>query len=198
MYYFQPNNYFYRQLNNDNYLRQPNQVKAYPIDIPIYVKGENINKLPYKALNYHPVGARPAVYVPIAQFSKVGATVHWDEQTQIISVGTDETLEDKLIALKAWRMAYGEISKAVETPEQQNKVRFNGMVDDKFVFDGIWWNGAGGDVPKLTVGRYYSAHAGGEGMSQIYLTVINDQGGQSYFRRSRFSFEAEGIPSPEF
>jgi hypothetical protein len=182
---------------NYDYLRQPHHVKAYPIDIPIYVKGENINKPPYKALNYHPDGARPAVYVPIAQFSKVGATVYWDEPTQIIDVGTDETLEDKLISLKAWRMAYGEISKKVETPEQQNKVRFNGMVDDKFVFDGVWWGAAGGDAPTLTVGRYYSAHAGGEGMSQIYLTIINDRGGQSYFRRSRFSFDAEGIPSPD-
>jgi hypothetical protein len=194
MYFFSPNNYCYRQPG------LPVNVKAYPIDAPVYVNGENINTPPYKALNYHPDGARPAVYVPVSQFSKVGATVQWDEQTQSIYVSTDYMLEDKLMALKAWRMAYGEISKAVETPEQQVKMRFNGVVDGRYVFDGIWWYPIGDYSTAgaaLTVGRYYSADTEGAAGTQ-YLTVINDQGGESVFRRSTISFSAEGTPVPYF
>lgn len=198
MNFFSPNNYYYRQPVNYDYLGRPVYIKAYPIDTPIYVNGENINKPPYKALNYHPDGIQPAVYVPISQFSKVGATVQWDEQTQTIDVYTDETLEDKLMALKAWHMAYGEISKAVETPEQQAKMRYNGMVDGRYVFDGIWWHARGDDATlgsTLTVGKYYSAYTEGAAGTQ-YLTVTNDQGGESVFRRSTISFSAEGTSVP--
>ena len=70
--------------------RQYKQVKAYTIDRPIYVNYQDINKFPYQALNYQPKGTQaPYVYVPIAQFSKVGAVVKWDEETLTMNVTTD-------------------------------------------------------------------------------------------------------------
>lgn len=70
--------------------RQYEPVTAYTVDRPVYVNNQNINVSPYQALNYQPEGVQyPYVYVPIAQFSKVGAKVKWDEQTQTLSVTTD-------------------------------------------------------------------------------------------------------------
>ncbi|MBS4189466.1 hypothetical protein KHA94_04430 [Bacillus sp. FJAT-49705] len=189
-----------------DYLRQPYHVNAYPLDLPVNVNGENINKRTYRALNYQTNDAQQAGNVPDDQFSKVGATVDWDKPFQISNVRSEEMLEDKLIALKAWRMAYQEISKAVESPEQQAKVRFNRMVDDKFVFDGIWWHGHGimnggplvdnaALAATLTVGKYYNAFTDGAA-GRMYLSVTNEQGGQSVFFRSSISLSAEGVPIP--
>ena len=187
MYFFSPYNYSYRQPMSYHYLRQP-----------YHVKGENINERTYRALNYQTNDAQQAGYVPNAQFSKVGANVHWDKPFQMSNVRSEEMLEDKLIALKAWRMAYQEISKAVESPEQQAKVRFNGMVDDKFVFDGIWWHGHGimnggplGDnaalAATLTVGKYYNAYTDGAARKNIFSS-------NKRTRRSRCLFQIKYLP----
>ncbi|KAA9026979.1 hypothetical protein [Niallia endozanthoxylica] len=70
--------------------RQYKPVTAYTVDQPVYVNQQNINVFPYQALNYQPEGAQfPYVYVPIAQFSKVGAQVNWDEETLTLSVTSD-------------------------------------------------------------------------------------------------------------
>jgi hypothetical protein len=91
MYYlpnFQQRNGYQSQVGYD--YRQYKPVTAYTIDRPIYVNYQDINKLPYQALNYQPVGAEyPYVYVPIAQFSKVGAVVNWDDGAQTLTVTTD-------------------------------------------------------------------------------------------------------------
>jgi len=76
--------------NRTGYGRQYRPVTAYTIDQPVYVIQQNINVFPYQALNYQPEGAQfPYVYVPIAQFSKVGAQVNWDEETLTLSVTSD-------------------------------------------------------------------------------------------------------------
>ncbi|WP_338448159.1 hypothetical protein R4Z09_18175 [Niallia oryzisoli] len=70
--------------------RQYKPVTAYTVDQPVNVNNQNINVFPYQALNYQPEGAQyPYVYVPISQFSKVGAKVNWDEETLTLSVTTD-------------------------------------------------------------------------------------------------------------
>lgn len=80
---------WYRSQIGYNY-RQYKPVTAYTIDQPIYVNYQDINKFPYQALNYQPEGTQyPYVYVPIAQFSKVGAVVKWDEAAQSLTVTTD-------------------------------------------------------------------------------------------------------------
>lgn len=72
----------------DDYYRVA--VKAYTSNLPILVNGSDINVQPYPALNYQPNPTIPAYsYVPIAQFSKVGAEVKWDETTKTIYVTTD-------------------------------------------------------------------------------------------------------------
>ncbi|MDF2790282.1 MAG: hypothetical protein K0Q87_3762 [Neobacillus sp.] len=184
----------------DYYLRRSNNFKVYPIDIPIYLSGENINKPPYKALNYHPDGAHPVVYAPISLFYKVGATVHWDEPTHTINISTNEFLEDKLIALKAHIMAYREILK---NTVGYHGSRFNGIVDGKFVFNGIWWDIfkiPNGEIVEdkatlattFTVGKYYESFIDGTS-SSIYHYITNDQGKEIVFHRLRQSLAAEGV-----
>lgn len=74
----------------NGYSRQYKPVTAYTVDRPVYVNQTNINTFPYQALNYKPEGVQyPYVYVPIAQFSRVGAKVTWDDQTQTLSVTSD-------------------------------------------------------------------------------------------------------------
>lgn len=76
-----------------NTSRQPAQylpVTAYTATQPIIVNGTDINKGVYTVLNYKPAGAPyPYIYVPIAEFSRVGANVVWDPVKQVLTVTTD-------------------------------------------------------------------------------------------------------------
>lgn len=65
-------------------------VTAYTATRPIIVNGVDINTGLYPVLNFQPQGAQyPYIYVPIAEFSRVGARVVWDEAQQLIRVTTD-------------------------------------------------------------------------------------------------------------
>ncbi|MEY2195636.1 DUF5050 domain-containing protein [Neobacillus sp. BF23-41] len=65
-------------------------VTAYTADRPILVNGVDINTGLYPVLNFQPTGATyPFIYVPIAEFSRVGAKVVWDETNQVIRVTSD-------------------------------------------------------------------------------------------------------------
>lgn len=83
------------------FLRQPTAyrpVTAYTATQPILVNGVNINTGLYPVLNYKPPRAQyPYIYVPIAEFSKVGAKVVWDESKQLLSVTTDYYTNKRLI-----------------------------------------------------------------------------------------------------
>ncbi|GAE90512.1 hypothetical protein JCM21531_4130 [Acetivibrio straminisolvens JCM 21531] len=70
---------------------------------PVLVNGVDINTGQYPVLNYKPANAQyPYIYVPIAEFSKVGAKVTWDETKQLLSVTTDYYQNQKTIVdLKA-------------------------------------------------------------------------------------------------
>jgi hypothetical protein len=98
--YIQQGNWYPPRFGHD--YRQYKPVTAYTVDRPVYVNNVDINKFPYQALNYQPTGVQyPYIYVPIAQFSKVGAQVKWDDQTQTLSVTTDYfTMRDELAACK--------------------------------------------------------------------------------------------------
>lgn len=65
-------------------------VTAYTVTRPVIVNGVDINEGLYPVLNYQPENAQyPFVYVPIAEFSRVGARVVWNEQQQMLNVTTD-------------------------------------------------------------------------------------------------------------
>jgi hypothetical protein len=65
-------------------------VTAYTATRPIFVNGFDINTGLYPVLNFKPEGAAyPYIYVPIAEFSRVGAKVSWDEANQVINVTSD-------------------------------------------------------------------------------------------------------------
>lgn len=194
---YSPSYHWYMQ----PYRRQYNPVTAYTLNIPVYVNGTDINNPPYPAINYQPEGAPyPFVYVPIAQFSKVGAKVKWQEESQTINVTTDyfdlkqfyqsqqtypppeariKMCQD---ALAAMRLAYEDVSSKISVPEStEGKIRFNGTLEDgRAVFDGQWWNGP---TANLTVGEYYvpqyDAAAG-----SAYLLIKNDVGEEVAFRKS--------------
>lgn len=78
-------------------------VTAYTADRPIIVNGEDINTGLYPVLNYQPEGAEyPYIYVPIAEFRRVGSRVVWDEEAQLLTVVTDYyELQDQIEDLKA-------------------------------------------------------------------------------------------------
>lgn len=70
--------------------RQYAPVTAYTADRPIYVNGFDINTGLYPVLNFQPENADyPFIYVPIAEFGRVGATVTWDPQAMVIRVTSD-------------------------------------------------------------------------------------------------------------
>jgi LysM repeat protein len=78
-------------------------VTAYTADRPIYVNGMDINTGAYPVLNYQPPNtAYPYIYVPIAEFRRVGAKVLWDEAKQIIVVESDyDQLKNEVTTLRA-------------------------------------------------------------------------------------------------
>jgi len=87
-------NYNYNYISNEVRSTQaPTEyrpVTAYTATGPIIVNGVDINTGLYPVLNFQPEGAEyPYIYVPIAEFSKVGARAVWDEAEQVIYVTTD-------------------------------------------------------------------------------------------------------------
>ncbi|MGF6949902.1 hypothetical protein QF028_002407 [Neobacillus sp. B4I6] len=70
----------------------------------------------------------------------------------------------------------------------EGKVRFNGSLDGKVVFDGDWWYGS---ATNLTVGKYYSVKYDAAAGSQ-YLIIINDAGEEVNFRKSTIEASLSG------
>jgi hypothetical protein len=74
-------------------------VTAYTAIQPVLVNGEDINTGPYPVLNFQPESAQsPYIYVPIAQFSKVGASVEWNEIGKTLWVESDYSINKSLAA----------------------------------------------------------------------------------------------------
>ncbi|MDZ5471516.1 DUF5050 domain-containing protein [Bacillus sp. 31A1R] len=78
-------------------------VTAYTVTRPVLVNGVDINAGLYPVLNYQPENAQyPFIYVPIAEFGRVGARVVWNEQQQILTVTTNyQQLENQVRLLQA-------------------------------------------------------------------------------------------------
>lgn len=99
-------------------------VTAYTADRPVLVNGYDINTGLYPVLNYKPEGAQyPYIYVPIAEFSRVGAKVVWDEKLQLLTVVTDyydtkaefyEFAHENLIVINTYMRTEGEIQRLWE------------------------------------------------------------------------------------
>lgn len=85
-----PNNIYIGQQLCIPIPQPPNTVIAYKATRPTLVNNENINIGLYPVLNYKPEDAQyPYIYVPIAEFKRVGADVEWDESQQILTVVSD-------------------------------------------------------------------------------------------------------------
>jgi hypothetical protein len=81
--------------------REYRPVTAYTATRPTLVNGVDINTGLYPVLNFQPAGAQyPYIYVLIAEFSRVGARVVWDEANQIIRVTSDyDQIRDRVRTL---------------------------------------------------------------------------------------------------
>ncbi|MEY2196743.1 hypothetical protein AB7942_29120 [Neobacillus sp. BF23-41] len=184
-----------------NPYRQYKPVTAYTLSTPVNVNGVNINVPPYQALNYKPKGAQyEYVYVPIAQFSKVGANVMWDENSQTINVistnpttippkrmSIDMYIDALQRSLACFRNALDDASTSISpklSPEDKgNKVRYDGGT----VFDGVCWfhlpNASSKDY-HLTIGKYYQPMYDSAMGGMEELAVINDNGERISFGRN--------------
>lgn len=73
-----------------NYYRQNTAVTAYVADQPIYINGTEVKTQGYPVLHFYPNnGQYPFVYVPISEFTRIGARVHWDEKQMAFYVTSD-------------------------------------------------------------------------------------------------------------
>ncbi|WP_227936442.1 DUF5050 domain-containing protein [Alkalihalobacillus deserti] len=105
---------YYNPLFRNNptpfYRQQYGPVTAQLADRPILVNGVDINTGLYPVLNYQPPNAQyPYIYVPIAEFRRVGARVVWDPNEMVIKVTSDydqlkaenEQLKQRIAELEA-------------------------------------------------------------------------------------------------
>lgn len=96
-------NKYTKSSSSNQYNREYRSVTAYTATRPILVNGVDINTGLYPVLNFQPVGAEfPYIYVPIAEFRRVGARVVWEDTAQIMYVTTDYyTLGERITHLEA-------------------------------------------------------------------------------------------------
>ncbi|MFE8701516.1 DUF5050 domain-containing protein [Cytobacillus sp. FJAT-54145] len=97
-------------------------VTAYTATRPINVNGVNINAGLYPVLNFKPEGATyPFIYVPIAEFSRVGANVVWDPVNQVINVTSDyDELKSRVESLTAENQYLKTLINNTQLAEQGN------------------------------------------------------------------------------
>lgn len=104
--------------------REYRPVTAYTVTRPVLVNGVDINAFQYPVLNYQPEGAQyPYIYVPIANFSMVGARVNWDDSQQLLTVTSDyKDIVNKNIDLEAKNLYLTTILNSFNIPPQGNTV----------------------------------------------------------------------------
>lgn len=157
------------------------QAVAQIADKPVIVNNVNINTGLYPVLNYRPPNAQyPYIYVPIAEFSRVGAKVSWDEAKQLLTVTTDYYDLKNTISQQQ--------SKITDLEEQiklcnKTLVKFEGIVDGYYKFSGVYWT-LGGNVVNFTVGKYYEVVSSDAGMGRIFMVVLNDNNQEVLLSRS--------------
>ncbi|QUH26525.1 DUF5050 domain-containing protein [Serpentinicella alkaliphila] len=126
----------FEEINTNQMAYRP--VTAYTATRPIIVNGVDINTGLYPVLNYQPQGAEfPYIYVPIAEFRRVGAMVRWDEARQIMFVTTDyaqrqervRTLEAENAYLKLLLGGAGTSSITGVFDETNNEVEHNYKIE---------------------------------------------------------------------
>lgn len=90
--------YNYVTVQSDNNMTY-SPVTAYTVTEPVIVNNVNINSGLYPILNYQPPKAQyPYLYVPIAEFGRVGTKVVWDDAALTLTVTTDYYANKQLIA----------------------------------------------------------------------------------------------------
>ncbi|GAA0317511.1 hypothetical protein GCM10008967_05100 [Bacillus carboniphilus] len=122
-------------------------VTAYTALQPILVNGENINTGPYPILNFQPEGTQsPYIYVPIAQFSKVGATVEWREPGNYMWVESDYSINESLVEFyknKMDQVEAGQMPEIEKGPSPElDDIGYGGIIEGIGMHDvgGILWN----------------------------------------------------------
>ena len=154
---FVPFNAHHRQL-------QYKPVTAYTAVQPIYVNGQDINTGTYPVLNFQPEGTQyPYIYVPIAEFSKVGASVKWNEASQQLSVVTDyftnksqvKEYKAKLDLLEKGQSSVGTVNGlSADTQYFTYGGKIEGM--NTHQIDGVLWDKASEKTDiKFTPGKTY-------------------------------------------
>ncbi len=148
---------------------------------PVIVNNVNINTGLYPVLNYRPPNAQyPYIYVPIAEFSKVGANVSWDETKQLLSVDTDYyEMKNTIIQQQ------NEILDLEEQIKICNKflIKFEGIVDGFYKFSGAYWS-SGSNIISFTIGKYYEVISQEGGMGRMFMQVLNDNNQEELFYQS--------------
>lgn len=169
-------------------------VTAYTANQPVLVNGININTGPYPVLNFQPQGTQsPYIYVPIAEFSKVGASVGWNEQAQLLSVITDYyTDKSQLVDDKATLTI---LERAQTATESETKIgdyyTYGGKIEgmNTYQIGGVLWEKASEkEATGFTPGKSYKglvtipkkAH-----QLSTFLMLIDDNGKAITFRTQR-------------
>jgi hypothetical protein len=125
----------YASFNGSHRQMEYKPVTAYTAVQPVLVNGENINIGPYPVLNFQPEGASvPYIYVPIAQFSKVGAKVKWNEIVDELQVVSDYDINKTLLAeyqSQMDRLAAGQLPSFEKGPTREMEdISYDGKIEE--------------------------------------------------------------------
>ncbi|WP_343796063.1 hypothetical protein [Bacillus carboniphilus] len=176
-----------------------NPVTAYTAVQPIYVNGENINTGAYPVLNFQPEGTDyPYIYVPIADFSKVGARVNWNEKAQLLSVETDYFTNKSRIADYKAKLSFlerGQLPAGAEEGDSPKTQYFTygGKMEGREThqIDGVLWDKASYKQEiSFTPGKAYKGlldilYPLTSSYNDAVLILIDDNGQPVTFRTRR-------------
>lgn len=170
--------------NGQSDSRQPTQYKAvtaYTVTQPILVNGTNINQGSFVSLNYQPAGEPyPYVYVPIANFSMVGAKVAWDDVNQVLTVTSDyNQLVNRIKDLEAQIQYLNTVLSSYAVPVYGNSpdnIRQYGFVAKQ----GDWLYYKKFNAPTSIYGKLYKINNNGSGDTKLsdddpdYINVLGN------------------------
>ena len=173
--------------SNDMMRQQYRPVTAYTVTRPVLVNGYNINSGLYPVLNYKPAAAQyPYIYVPIAEFGRVGAQVVWDETRQVLTVTTN--YYNNLNTIAQQRERINELQSRVESLQYEVQslsssfiVKFNGIENGLHNFSGSLWRLSSGQGEGFNAGECYIARYEESSAGSNYMLVINASGIGSLF-----------------
>lgn len=167
---------------NYDYYRAYAPVTAYTIDVPVIVNGTNINTAQHPALNFRPAGSPyPLVYIPAAEFSRVGANVTWDAAAQRIvitspaSPATTAAMQRDIDMLKAESDAQ-KINETNYANSPKATTHVTSVTANEIRFDAAPVAFTGNYTGNYTVGRSYPYYPEAASGGQRGITVKDNFG----------------------